>query len=221
VKIFIAGYFGFANAGDEAILASLVEHLRGENPNVEITVSSGDADSTASEHGVRAVARNDIHAIDRAIAAADVVLVGGGGLFQDYWGADPDTILSGEHWGLSYWAGCALLGAAHQKPVMLCAVGVGPIDSEQGARLTRAACEAATAITVRDEASKAVLVRLGVAAEKIRVTADLAFAFSPATPEAPLETQRPVLAVAVRPWSIGVHPDFLEREIAAALDIFL
>ena len=221
MKIFIAGYFGFANAGDEAILASLVEHLRGENPNVEITVSSGDADSTASEHGVRAVARNDIHAIDRAIAAADMVLVGGGGLFQDYWGADPDTILSGEHWGLSYWAGCALLGAAHQKPVMLCAVGVGPIDSEQGARLTRAACEAATAITVRDEASKAVLERLGVAAEKIRVTADLAFAFSPATPEAPLETQRPVLAVAVRPWSIGVHPDFLEREIAAALDIFL
>jgi polysaccharide pyruvyl transferase CsaB len=221
VNIFVAGYFGFANAGDEAILSSLVEHLRGGHPNVQITVSSGDPESTAREHGVRAVARNDIQGIDRAIAATDLVLVGGGGLFQDYWGADPDTILSDEHWGLSYWAGCALLGALHGKPVMLCAVGVGPIESEQGARLTRAACEAATAITVRDEGSKQVLVRIGASAEKITVTADLAFAFSPLSRPILTASLRPVLAVAVRPWSIGVHPDFLEREIASALDIFL
>jgi polysaccharide pyruvyl transferase CsaB len=221
VKIFVAGYFGFANAGDEAILSSLLAQLRGGNPSVEITVSSGDPASTAREHGVRAVARNNIQAIDRAIVSADLVLVGGGGLFQDYWGADPDTLLSDEHWGLSYWTGCALLGALHGKPVMLCAVGVGPIESEQGARLTRAACEAATAITVRDQGSKAVLVRIGVPAEKVMVTADLAFAFSPGEVESLPLPKPPVVAVAVRPWSIGVHPDFLEREIASALDIFV
>jgi len=221
VKIFVAGYFGFANAGDEAILASLLEQLRRDRPDVDITVSSGDPASTSTAYGVRTIARHDIQAIDRAIAMSDLVLVGGGGLFQDYWGADPDTLLSDEHWGLTYWAGCALLGALHRKPVMLCAVGVGPIESEQGARLTKAACQAATAITVRDEGSKAVLVRIGVPTEKVRMTADLAFAFSPHAPRIELTERRPVLGVAVRPWSIGVHPDFFEREIASALDMFL
>ena len=37
-RLLLAGYYGFGNAGDEAILASIVAHLRARRPDVEIVV---------------------------------------------------------------------------------------------------------------------------------------------------------------------------------------
>jgi polysaccharide pyruvyl transferase CsaB len=232
VTILIIGYYGFANAGDESILASILAEFRARRPHprlpdLRLIVSSGDPAGTAADHGVSAVAWNDIAALSRAIEIADLVIVGGGGLFHDYWGADPDTLLSGAHWGGSYYAGCAFLATLFRKPLMLYGVGVGPLHSDYGIRLTRAVCDAASLITVRDSASLALLEKTGVPGAKIRVTADPAFAFVPRE-RAPLEDlippeftpRRPLLGVAARKWDVGVHPDFIERELAAAIDLF-
>ena len=40
-KILISGYYGFANAGDEAMLTAIIESLRQVEKNVELTVLSG------------------------------------------------------------------------------------------------------------------------------------------------------------------------------------
>src|SRR5580704_6698444 len=93
-SIFIAGYYGFDNAGDEAILRCMVDHLRALRPNLDITVASGNPEKTAARHGVRSVPWNDIHAVRGAVEKCGLVLVGGGGLFHDYWGVDPDTFLT-------------------------------------------------------------------------------------------------------------------------------
>ena len=226
--IFLVGYYGFGNIGDEAILSTILAEFRARQPDLRMVVASGNPQNTTAEHGVEAVGWNDMAAIHRAVQAADLVVVGGGGLFHDYWGVDPDTFLTGKHWGVSYYAGPALLATLYRKRLMLYAVGVGPLYSAHGIKLTRLAAQAAHAITVRDAGSKTALEDLGIPAGQIQVTADPAFAFQPALTSSLASAvnqdfvlRRPVLGAAPRYWSIGVHPDFLERELAAAFDLFL
>jgi polysaccharide pyruvyl transferase CsaB len=225
--VFIAGYYGFENAGDEAILQSMVEHLRALRPGLDITVASGNPKATSTRYGVRGVPWNDIGAIRNAVEQARLVLVGGGGLFHDYWGVDPDSFLTNRHWGPVYYAAPAVLAMLHEKPLMLYAVGVGPLLSEHARGFTRAACDAANLVTVRDAASKDLLESIGVAGDKVAVTADPAFAFAPdggaAVRSLPPEgvLAQPLAGVSLRHWAIGAYPDFWQREVAAALDAFL
>jgi polysaccharide pyruvyl transferase CsaB len=219
-SIFIAGYYGFENAGDEAILQCMVEHLRALRPDLDIAVASGSPEKTAARYGVRGVPWNDIQAVRGAVEQCGVVLVGGGGLFHDYWGVDPDTFLTDKHWGPVYFAGPALLAALHEKPLMLYAVGVGPLISEHARAFTRAACDAANTITVRDAGSQQLLESMGVDGGKIAVTADPVFAFAPERCDA-AAWPSPVLGVSLRPWAIGAYPEFWQREVGAALDAFL
>jgi polysaccharide pyruvyl transferase WcaK-like protein len=102
-------------------------------------------------------------AIFEAVRASDLILVGGGGIFHDYWGFNPNAFLTDNHWGISFYTAPALLGSLYKKSVMLYAVGVGPLLSEHGKTFTKAACDAATVITVRDEPSKLLLESIGVA----------------------------------------------------------
>ena len=226
--IFLVGYYGFGNIGDEAILATILADFRDRRPDLRIVVASGNPAGTAADHAVEAIAWNDMAAIHRAVQAADLVIVGGGGLFHDYWGVDPDSFLTGRHWGVAYYAGPALLAVLYGKRLMLYAVGAGPLYSSFGVKFTRLAAQAAEVITVRDAGSRALLEEIGAGAGKTRVTADPAFRFRAASPASLASAvaegfalRRPVLGVAPRFWSVGVHPDFLEREMAAALDLFV
>ena len=85
-------------------------------------------------------------------------------------------------------------------------------------------------LSVRDEASRDLLVATGVPEARITVTADPAFALevpdgAPAPADlcraAGVEPRGPILGVALRPWSIGVEQAAWESEVAAALEQFL
>ena len=227
-RILLAGYYGFGNAGDEAILASILAHLRSAAPQAAVTVVSGNPDATAAAHGVEAVFWRDPLALEDAARGADLTLLGGGGIFHDYWGFPADAILTDRHWGLSYYAAPAVLALLHGKPLMIYAVGVGPLETTPGREFTKAVCDAAAAITVRDEESRGELAALGVPAERIEVTADPTFALEIAPradaasePPAALPEGRPLVGVALRHWDVRVEPGKWEAEAAAALDRFL
>ena len=51
-KILLSGYYGFANAGDEAMLTAIITGLRREVPSVEITVLSSNPAMTAEKYKV-------------------------------------------------------------------------------------------------------------------------------------------------------------------------
>jgi polysaccharide pyruvyl transferase CsaB len=225
-RVLLAGYYGFGNAGDEAILASIVAHLRALRPDVTIVAISGDPEATARTHGIEAVFWRDPLALEDAARQADLIAIGGGGLFHDYWGFPADAILTDAHWGLSYYAAPAALALLHGKPLMLYAIGVGPLLSDAGREFTKAVCDAASVITVRDEPSRSELVALGVPSEEIEVTADPAFAFASSAssaeePPVPPSARRPLLGVALRNWDVGVEPARWEGLVAEALDRFL
>ena len=223
-RILIAGYIGFGNAGDEAIAQTVIGHLRERLPEAELTAVSGDPPATAFAYGVRAIGWRDPMALAEAVRTTDLTILGGGGLFQDYWGFDPAAILTREHWGLSFYLAPALLSAVFGKPLMLYAVGAGPLVSEHGRTYTKVAGDIAARITVRDPAGKKLFESLGVPAAKITVTADPAFDLVPTSEAAGFPEVRewkaaaPAIAVCLRTWNFGADSTFCDREVAAALD---
>lgn len=217
--VFITGYYGFGNTGDEAILQAMISNLRSLQPDLRITVASARPDQTAAQHGTDAILWSNAHEILNTIRTADLVLIGGGGLFHDYWGIDPATVLTDNHSGIAFYTTSALLANLYSKPLMVYGVGVSELVSEHGKQFTKVTCDAANAVTVRDERSRDLLRSIGVAKDNIEVTADPAFAI-PVCDKIQNKANLPgrSIGIALRNWNIGVHPDFWERELAAAID---
>jgi polysaccharide pyruvyl transferase CsaB len=229
-RVVLAGYYGFDNAGDEAILAAILADLRALDAGLAATVLAEDTAGTSVAHGVTAVHWRDIDGITAAVQACDLVIVGGGGLFQDTLAFDPAAMLTARHHGISYYGGIPFLAERLGKPCALYAVGVGPLTTEAGREGTRAAFARAALITVRDHDSKRILVEIGIDAARVRVTADPAFRLARASPTraaeilkaAGLDTSaRPRLGIALRHWDIGVEAAQWEEQVAAAIDAFL
>ena len=225
-NIVIAGYYGYRNAGDEAILAGMLADLRLEIPDATFTVFSGDPDDTRRLHRVEAVAWSDLPTQVEAVKAASLVIVGGGGLFQDYWGVDAASLLTSRSAGIALYAGPIVLARMMGKPSMLYAVGVGPLLSDEARRLTREAVGLADVVIVRDAASMQLLEDIGCVRGSITVTADPAFGLDmkplSRAAQARLDAlPRPIVGVSVRAWSIGVDPETWQAAVAGGLDEFL
>jgi polysaccharide pyruvyl transferase CsaB len=222
--ILIGGYFGFGNLGDELILVAMLRRLREGAPGEAFIVASGDPVQTSAEHGVRSVSWLDLPGLVAAGEEADLVILGGGGVFHDYWGADPESLLRGTHTNIPYYMAFPLLATLAHKPLMIYAVGVGPLFSELGRELTRVAFEQASVATVRDKGSLDLLAEIGADTRSIAVTADPVFDFpAEELPEKPPRESgsAPTVAVALRNWTHGVEPRYWERQVAEALDAFL
>ncbi len=226
-KILIGGYYGYGNAGDEAILAAMLRELRVLRPDLDLAVASGDPLRTRSEHGVRAVPAADLTVLSAAIAESDLVVLGGGGLFQDYWDVPTETLLTARQGGLLSYLAYPVLAALLNRPAVIYAVGVGPLATAEGRRLTRIAFELCRRATVRDAPSLALLAEIGFAGP-VELAADPAFLLTPA-PEAETTTLlsalgvggEPLIGVALRHWDFGVEPGRWETEVARGLDLHL
>lgn len=222
-RILVCGYYGFANAGDEAILTTLLEDLRAAHPGAAITVLAGDPADVRGEYGVEAIHWQDVAGQVAAAESADLMVLGGGGLFQDHQSWDPASMLTPRHGNIGYYAGFALLAAMTATPLVIYAVGVGPLHTEEGRRFTRLAFERASAATVRDQASKELLADIGVDVSVIDVTADPTWRMEPASTEVVpgmLALEDAVtegsftIGVVTRPWSGSGW----EAALAGALD---
>lgn len=209
-RLLVAGYYGCDNAGDEAILGGLLAGLRQAAPHVEVVVASGDPPATAAAHGVQVIDREDVPAILEELRRGDLLVLGGGGLFEDYWEIPAERMLSRAGGGLPYYVGLPALAALVGTRSMICAVGVGPLHTEQGRELAASAFALTAGATVCDEASRELLAAIDPAvAARVEVTADAALLLPDAPEEVALELrarlglatgERP-LGLALRPWS--------------------
>jgi polysaccharide pyruvyl transferase CsaB len=226
--VLIAGYYGFGNTGDEAVLGGILHGLRSEQPGLHVTVVSANPQATQETYGVDAVLWNDIPGLVARLEACDLVLLGGGGLFHDYWGVDESTLLTSRHGGLPFFAGIPLLAYLVNKPCMLYAVGVGPLLTDAGRQMTRMTFQLCQIASVRDPESLDVLRELGVdiSPERIHLLSDPAFDLPLADSKAAHEVlkayrvdrRKHKLGVVIRHWDIGVESSQWESELARALD---
>jgi len=227
-RILIGGYYGHGNAGDEAILAGMLDALRALRPDLEFTVASGHPERTAAEHGVRAVAAGDLPALIAAVAGSDLVILGGGGLFHDYWPVPEEAFLTRRQGGLPAYLAYPALAALLERPAAIYAAGVGPLATEEGRRLTRAAFALCRRATVRDPGSLALLKEIAPDLP-VELAADPAFRLPPAPgPEIDrllaslgIGTDERLTGVALRHWDFGVSREVWEAEVARGLDLHL
>ena len=144
-RLVISGYYGFGNAGDEAMLAAILEAILEVVPDADITVISGNPGHTAANHGVKAIGRFDMFGILNAIGRCDLLISGGGSLLQD--------VTSKR--SLYYYLSIITLATSFGKRVMLYAQGIGPLRRKRARQIVGQVLNKVTMITVRDERSKA------------------------------------------------------------------
>ncbi len=158
-NVLLCGYYGYGNVGDEAMLAMLCRAL----PH-NICVMSARPKATARALGVCAVPRFSPAAVCRAMARADVLLFGGGNVFQD------KTSTA----SLLYYAACARLARAHGCRVAFTANGLGPVLRPKNTERVKKALAAADYISMREDISRGLAASL-CENENIFLSGDLVF----------------------------------------------
>lgn len=212
-NVVMSGYYGFSNAGDDAILQSIQEGIVAASEDISITVLSNDPALTERLYGLDAVPRFQIWKVLRALRRCDALLSGGGSLLQDRTSTR----------SLLYYLSIIRLAERFHKPVMLYANGIGPVSKPANRRRVKKAVERAALVTLRDRSSAKELQDMGVGRSDLYVTADPVFNLPPAPEKRGqelLETARlpqgvPFAAVSVRDWpGTGEFP----RQLAALCD---
>ena len=174
-----------------------------------IEVLSHTPDQTSHAYGVEATPRGDLAAVRAALARADVVLSGGGGLLQNATSSR----------SLLYYAGIIRAAVRAGKRTMIFAQSIGPLD-RFGRFIVRRTCAGVTRATVRDERSRALLHQI-VPKVPVELTADPVWMFDPRQAEGDLAAEGlgpgsdPLAIVCVRKIS-GFERGV--RAMAAAVD---
>ncbi len=215
-KILISGYYGFDNSGDDAILKAIVKDLKETDSSIEITAFSNNPTYTEKIYNIKAVNRFGIRDIVKTIKDCDLFISGGGSLLQDVTSTR----------SLLYYIVLMKLAKMFNKPVMVYANGIGPINRRINRFLTRKILNKVDLITLRDEESNLFLKDLGVKNKNIHVTADPVFTLEPTKEEGidvilkeeGIPDDKLLVGVSVRRWDNGEN---LIDSMAKAIDYII
>lgn len=161
-KIIISGYYGFNNIGDESILKAVIDNLRDNLNDIEITVLSQNPEGTAQKYGVKSAYRKSPWKVMKTIFRGDLLISGGGSLLQDV--TSKRSIL--------YYLAVIWIALVFRKKVFIYSQGIGPVNSRFNRWLMVKTLKRVDSIVVRDEGSREFLLEEGLPEEKIFVTAD-------------------------------------------------
>ena len=197
-RVVMSGYYGFSNAGDDAILQSIHGGILAASDDIQVTVLSHDPEQTRRQYGLDAVYRFDLVQVGRALRRCDALLSGGGSLLQDRTSTR----------SLLYYLMVIRWAKKLGKPVMLYANGIGPVTKPENRKKVKQTVELANVVTLRDRASAQELRDMGVKHPELHITADPVFNLVPAGADrgrellvkAGLPAGRKFAAVSVRDW---------------------
>ena len=197
-NIVVSGYYGSKNAGDEAMLAAMIEVLSELDPQTNITVISANPPDTKRRHGVEPVSWLSFSDIWKALRASDLLVSGGGSLLQN--------VTSRR--SLYYYMAIIVLAFLARRPVMLYAQGIGPIEGFWARTMMQLIGNGVRLITVRDHGSLAELEAMGIHRPKIVETADPVLAINPVAKDMGWQVlqwngvtdDKPLVGISVREW---------------------
>ncbi|MFC2028851.1 polysaccharide pyruvyl transferase family protein [Chloroflexota bacterium] len=232
----IGGYYGAKNIGDEAILECMLKDIKSIDNDVKFIVASWNPEETKRQYGIDSFFWSDFSELFDAVKRSDLVILGGGGLFQDYWGIDPQTYLRRSHRDITVYGGLPILSNLYNKPSMIYAVGIGPLMDDLAREHTRIAIENSQVVTVRDTQSLSLLEEIGYVAHPesnsiLQVVADPVFSLKTLPEDDNLidsflnqnkiDRKRKLVGVNIRYWDFSGPYMAWMRSLAEGLKIFL
>jgi polysaccharide pyruvyl transferase WcaK-like protein len=187
------------NLGDKAIVRSTCDELHRLNPGVSIFIKSNLSPAHCAAY-FRATPipkgpRSIMQTLQTA-SRADLVLVGGGGLFQD-----DDSLVKMPYWGIKV----AIVRLFAHRMVTY-SMGAGPLHSRLGRIFARLAMLCMQRVSVRDHTGQATLAPL--TSKPVIVVPDPALllhkpagaTLTPALQTAVEQARGPLIAIALREW---------------------
>ncbi len=140
------------NLGDLAILTATFEQLRVSQPEIRISIVSAKPQRDRERLDALPLRRGwrGLPSVIGAARNADLVICGGGGLFQD-----DDSLIK-----MPYWAIRLLLVRILSGPIAGLSIGAGPLDHPISRLFARLALQQLRPISVRDPLAKSVLAPL-------------------------------------------------------------
>ncbi|TVQ44818.1 MAG: polysaccharide pyruvyl transferase CsaB [Gloeocapsa sp. DLM2.Bin57] len=143
-RAIVSGYYGKGNAGDEALLLSLLQMLP---PSITPIVLSADPTATRAIYGVESIPRRSLFPVLSSLSTADLFIWGGGSLLQDV------TSLASPYYYLGLMTFAQRLGLK----TFAWSQGIGPVKAQITQKLTKSVLHNCTKISVRDNASAKLL----------------------------------------------------------------
>lgn len=210
MNVVISGYYGYHNIGDEAILKSIINSLREQNPDINITVLSNDIEHTKQTYKVNAINRWNLPKIYSELIKSDGLISGGGSLLQDATSSRP----------IMYYTSIIGMAKAAKKPVFIYAQGLGPIDRDFNKKITKYFLNKSDVITLRDNESLELARSIGVS-KNIEIVPDPVMGFCIEKLESSIYEiykKRDFVTISVRDWS-NAKTDFLGKVAKACDDI--
>ncbi len=184
MRIFLLGFYGYDNIGDEVLLASILKSL--SEQKYTFKVLSYNAKKTTAVHNVTAVSRGKNIGIIKQIADSDVIIVGGGSILQD--------ITSSK--SFFYYMSILTIGKILGKRVYLLGNGFGPVTKRFNQRLLKWLMPHIDGVIARDDDAYQAYLNYGC--KNVFNGVDCAFDYQPHLSEKGSEA--PFVAIALRPW---------------------
>lgn len=148
-KAIICGYYGQGNAGDEALLLSLLERLP---KDIKPIVLSGNPSVTSKNYGVDSYSRLNIAQQIMLLGKNDLFIWGGGSLMQDVTSIKSPL----------FYAGLMKLAQLKGLKTIAYAQGIGPLNSPLSQWVTKTVLKSCEGVSVRDQGSSKILDDWGI-----------------------------------------------------------
>jgi len=145
-----------------SILLALEEQGAAAGIRIVPIVLSADPAWTSSMYNVEAVRRMHPGDVWKAIRSSDGLISGGGSLLQDATGTKT----------IPYYTGVIKLAQLLGKPTFIYSQGIGPVNRRWMDPLIRNVMKRSAYVSVRDQESSELLVRIGVPQSRIQVVPD-------------------------------------------------
>ncbi|MDO5331255.1 MAG: polysaccharide pyruvyl transferase CsaB [Bacillota bacterium] len=209
----ICGAYGRGNAGDEAILKSIISEVRSVDENIPVWVMSRNPKETQLWHQERSIYIFNPLTFIAALKKSKVFLSGGGSLIQD--------VTSSR--SLMFYLYTLAVAKRNDCRVLMYGCGVGPITKKKHEKIVADTInDNVDVITLRDSMSLKLLRTIGVDKPNIIVSADPAFGLCPAADEdikaAFASEQIPegikMMGLCLREWRTFIHLE----DVAKAAD---
>lgn len=168
--VLICGAYGKGNAGDDAILKSIVRQMKHIDQDMPIYVLSHNPIQTRQRYYVGAVYAFNPFGCWHIMRHTKLFLSGGGSLIQDKTSTR----------SLWYYLWCIRLAKLAGNRVLMYGCGIGPVDGIRNRRMAaKIMNRSVDAITLREDMSLEELRDMGVTKPDIHITADPALLLQP------------------------------------------